>query len=227
MAVLNACNTLMERLAPYQLEFPKETWKFWIDKAYSDRISLSATGFFATPNMDYNFDTKSGEYHNYYTLGAAVSEVIIDCLTGDHQILRTDIVMDLGESLNPAIDIGQIEGAFMQGYGLYTLEEMMCTKDGTNMARGPGMYKVPLITNIPAEFYVSLLSGSSNPRAVYSSKAVGEPPVFLACSVFFAIKEAINAARTEENLSLNYLFESPATSERIRMACGDKITKTI
>lgn len=227
MAVLNACTILVERLAPIKSEFSEETWQFWIGKAYEERVPLSATGFFATPNMDYNFETKSGQYHNYYTFGAAVSEVIIDCLTGDHQILRTDIVMDLGESLNPAIDIGQIEGAFMQGYGLYTLEEMMCTSDGTNLARGPAMYKVPVVTSIPAEFNVSLLSGSSNPRAVYSSKAVGEPPVFLACSVYFAIKEAIQAARIEENLSVDYLFESPATSERIRMACGDKITKLV
>jgi xanthine dehydrogenase/oxidase len=135
--------------------------------------------------------------------------------------------MDVGSSLNPAIDIGQIEGAFMQGYGLFTLEELIYSPDGTLYSRGPGMYKIPSWSDIPAEFNVSLLTGAPNPRAVYSSKAIGEPPLFLASSVFFAIKEAIEAARKEVNLDPHFSLQSPATSARIRMACRDEIIKNV
>lgn len=107
---------------------------------------------------------------NYFTFGAAVSEVEIDCLTGDHQVIRSDIVMDLGESLNPAIDIGQVEGGFVQGYGLFTLEEMVYSPSGVIFSRGPGAYKLPGFADIPQEFNVALLKGAPNPRAVYSSK---------------------------------------------------------
>ncbi|XP_039429165.1 xanthine dehydrogenase [Culex pipiens pallens] len=225
MAVLNACKVINERLEPYKKQFPDKDWNFWVNKAYFDRVSLSATGFYATPGIGYDFGTNSGNPFNYFTFGASVSEVEIDCLTGDHQVIRTDIVMDLGSSLNPAIDIGQIEGGFMQGYGLFTLEEMVYSPTGTVYSRGPGVYKIPGFADIPGEFNVSLLTGAPNPRAVYSSKAVGEPPVFLASSTFFAIREAISAARKEENLDDDFNLVSPATSSRIRMACQDSITK--
>ncbi|XP_059609596.1 xanthine dehydrogenase [Phlebotomus argentipes] len=225
MAVLNACEILAKRLAPYKKEHPNEEWDKWVSRAYLDRIPLSATGFYATPNIGYDFATNSGRPFNYFTFGAGCSEVEIDCLTGDHQVIRTDIVMDLGSSINPAIDIGQIEGAFMQGYGLFTLEEMVYAADGTLLSRGPGAYKLPGFADIPAEFNVSLLSGAPNPKAVYSSKAVGEPPLFSAASVFFAIKEAIAAARSHENLGPNFPLTSPATAARIRMACQDKFTR--
>lgn len=226
-AVLNACNILYARLAPYREQFPEDGWDKWVNKAYFDRVSLSTTGFYATPDIGYNPATNSGHPFNYYTYGSAVSEVEIDCLTGDHQVIRTDIVMDVGSSINPAIDIGQIEGAFMQGYGLFTLEELIYSPEGTLYSRGPGMYKLPGFADIPAEFNVSLLTGAPNPRAVYSSKAVGEPPLFLASSVFFAIKEAISAARKEENFEPEFFLPSPATSARIRMACQDGITKNV
>ncbi|KAK6642314.1 hypothetical protein RUM44_014037 [Polyplax serrata] len=135
--------------------------------------------------------------------------------------------MDLGESLNPAIDIGQIEGAFVQGQGLFTLEELIFSPTGTSFTRGPGMYKIPGFADIPLEFNVSLLRGAPNPRAVYSSKAVGEPPLFLASSVFFAIKNAIAAAREEEGITGNFRFDSPATSSRIRTHCVDRITEKV
>ncbi|XP_065093510.1 xanthine dehydrogenase-like [Ochlerotatus camptorhynchus] len=225
MAVLNACKTINDRLEPYKKQFPNKDWKFWVNKAYFDRVSLSATGFYATPGIGYDFSTNSGNPFNYFTFGAACSEVEIDCLTGDHQVIRTDIVMDLGSSINPAIDIGQIEGGFMQGYGLFTLEEMVYSPTGTTYSRGPGVYKIPGFADIPGEFNVSLLTGAPNPRAVYSSKAVGEPPLFLASSTFFAIRDAISAARKEENLDDDFNMVSPATSCRIRMACQDKITE--
>ncbi|XP_055613911.1 xanthine dehydrogenase [Uranotaenia lowii] len=224
MAVLNACKIINERLEPYKKQYPDKDWKFWVTKAYFDRVSLSTTGFYATPGIGYDFGTNSGNPFNYFTFGAACSEIEIDCLTGDHQVIRTDIVMDLGSSINPAIDIGQIEGGFMQGYGLFTLEEMVYSPTGTVYSRGPGVYKIPGFADIPGVFNVSLLTGAPNPRAVYSSKAVGEPPLFLASSVFFAIREAISAARKEENASDDFNLVSPATSARIRLACQDRIT---
>ncbi|XP_046388161.1 xanthine dehydrogenase [Ischnura elegans] len=227
MAVMYACETIKERIKPYIDANPKGKWEDWVSAAYFDRVSLSATGFYRTPGIGYNWETNSGDPFNYFTFGAACSEVEIDCLTGDHQVLRTDIVMDLGESLNPAIDIGQVEGAFIQGYGLYTLEELTYSPTGILYSRGPGAYKLPGFADIPAQFNVSLLRGAKNPRAVYSSKAVGEPPLFLASSVFFAIKDAIKYARSEVGLKGPFRLDSPATSARIRMACQDEFTKKI
>uniref|UniRef100_A0A336MDC5 Xanthine dehydrogenase n=1 Tax=Culicoides sonorensis TaxID=179676 RepID=A0A336MDC5_CULSO len=228
MAVLNACNIINQRLAPYKEKFPQEKWESWISKAYMDRVSLSATGFYATPDIGYSFDTNSGNPFNYFVYGAACAEVEIDVLTGDHQVRRVDIVMDLGSSLNPAIDIGQIEGGFIQGYGLFTLEEMIYSPQGQIYSKGPGMYKLPGFADIPGEFNVSLLTGAPNPRAVYSSKAVGEPPLFLASSVFFALKEAISSARKDEHCDDHYGWfdvASPLTAARIRLACMDYFTK--
>ncbi|XP_014214853.1 xanthine dehydrogenase-like [Copidosoma floridanum] len=227
MAIMDACNKIMQRIKYIVDAHPNGTWESWIEQAYFDRVSLSATGFYRTPDIGYDFSKNSGMLYDYFTYGAACSEVQIDCLTGDHQILRTDIVMDLGESLNPAIDIGQVEGAFTQGYGLFTMEEMIYSPTGVIYSRGPGVYKIPSFADIPQEFNVSLLKGSSNPRAVYSSKAVGEPPLFLASSVFFAIKNAIKASRKDMNAREYLRFDSPATAARIRMACIDNFTKKI
>ncbi|KAL2731325.1 xanthine dehydrogenase [Vespula squamosa] len=227
MAVMYACTDIMKRLKPIIDDNPNGTWEEWIKKAYLSRISLSATGFYQTPNIGYSFITNSGNPYNYFTYGVACTEVIIDCLTGDHQILRTDIVMDVGESINPAIDIGQIEGAFTQGYGLFTLEELMYSPTGYLYSRGPGAYKIPGFADIPQEFNVSLLKGAPNPRTVYSSKAIGEPPLFLASSVFFAIKEAIKAARKDMNIYGHFRLDSPATAARIRTACVDNIIMKI
>ncbi|XP_031784418.1 xanthine dehydrogenase isoform X1 [Nasonia vitripennis] len=227
MAIMDACNKIMKRIKYIIDANPEGTWESWIEKAYFDRVSLSATGFYRTPDIGYDFATNSGTLYDYFTYGVACSEVIIDSLTGDHQVLRTDIVMDLGESLNPAIDIGQVEGGFIQGYGLFTMEEMIYSPTGIVYSRGPGVYKIPGFADIPQEFNVSLLKGSSNPRAVYSSKAIGEPPLFLSSSIFFAIKNAIKAARKDMNLHGYFRFDSPATAARIRMACTDDFTKKI
>lgn len=163
----------MKRLDSIIKSNPDGVWEKWVEKAYLERISLSATGFYRTPNIGYDFKTNSGKLFNYFTYGAACSEVEIDCLTGDHRVLRTDIVMDLGKSLNPAIDIGQVEGAFIQGYGLFTMEELIYSPNGSLLSRGPGSYKIPGFGDIPLEFNVALLEGSSNPRAAYSSKVSG------------------------------------------------------
>ncbi|KAL7645432.1 UNVERIFIED_CONTAM: hypothetical protein RMT77_003818 [Armadillidium vulgare] len=222
MAVLYACKKILKRIQPYKEKMADKSWKDWIHAAYMDRVSLSATGFYKTPNLtEYDFkEGKPANPFNYFAFGAAASEVEIDCLTGDHTVLRTDIVMDVGKSLNPAIDIGQIEGAFMQGYGLFTLEQLLYTSSGELLTKGPGTYKIPSAHDIPREFNVTLLRESSNDRAVYSSKAVGEPPLLSAVSVFLAIKMAVKSTRKEEV----FPFDSPATSERIRMACSDWIT---
>ncbi|EZA48988.1 Xanthine dehydrogenase [Ooceraea biroi] len=227
MAIMNACKEIMKRLQPIIDRNPEGKWEDWIREAYFQRISLSATGFYRTPEIGYSFETNSGNPFNYFTYGVACTEVEVDCLTGDHQVLRSDIVMDLGESLNPAIDIGQVEGAFVQGYGLFTLEEMVYSPTGILFSRGPGVYKLPGFTDIPQEFNVSLLKGASNPRAVYSSKAVGEPPLFLASSAFFAIKEAIKAARKDINIHGHFRLDAPATAARIRNACVDNLTMKI
>lgn len=227
MAVLDACQKILKRLEPYKKRYPDGHWNTWIHQAWMDRVSLSATGFYSTPDIGYDFNKNEGVAFNYFTYGAACAEVEIDCLTGDHQVIRTDIVMDLGSSLNPAIDIGQIEGGFMQGYGLFTLEEMIYSATGTCYARGPGVYKLPGFADIPGEFNVALLKGAPNPRAVYSSKAVGEPPLFLASSIFFAIKDAITAARKEEGYDDDFHLISPATAARIRMACQDNFTEKV
>uniref|UniRef100_A0A672MQ94 Xanthine dehydrogenase n=1 Tax=Sinocyclocheilus grahami TaxID=75366 RepID=A0A672MQ94_SINGR len=225
MAIYNACQTLLQRLQPYKDKNLKGCWEDWVKAAYFDRVNLSANGFYKTPDLGYDFETNSGKPFNYFSYGVAVSEVEIDCLTGSHKNLHTSIVMDVGKSLNPALDIGQVEGGFMQGLGLFTLEELRYSPDGYLYTRGPGMYKIPAFGDIPIELKISLLRDTPNEKAIFSSKAVGEPPLFLAASVFYAIKDAITAARAESNLTGPFRLDSPATPERIRNACEDKFTK--
>ncbi|KAK6306886.1 hypothetical protein J4Q44_G00220340 [Coregonus suidteri] len=224
-AVHNACEILLHRLEPYKTKNPNGSWEDWVRAAYFDRVSLSANGFYKTPDLGYDFETNTGRPFNYFTYGVACSEVEIDCLTGSHKNIHTSIVMDVGNSLNPALDIGQVEGGFMQGVGLYTLEELKYSPQGYLFTRGPGMYKIPAFGDIPTDLTVSLLRDAPNDKAIFSSKAVGEPPLFLAASVFFAIKDAITAARKESGLSGPFRLDSPATPERIRNTCEDRFTK--
>ncbi|XP_030304646.1 xanthine dehydrogenase/oxidase isoform X3 [Calypte anna] len=227
MAVHNACQDILKRLEPIKQCNPKGSWEDWIKAAYENCVSLSATGFYRIPDLGYNFEKNEGKPFCYFSYGVACSEVEIDCLTGDHKNIRTDIVMDVGTSLNPAIDIGQIEGAFVQGLGLFTMEELRYSPEGNLYTRGPGMYKIPAFGDIPTEFYVSLLRDCPNSKALYSSKAVGEPPLFLSASVFYAIKDAIYSARKDSGLTEPFRLDSPATPERIRNACVDIFTKML
>ncbi|XP_038045213.1 xanthine dehydrogenase/oxidase-like [Patiria miniata] len=227
MAIKEACETLLHRLEPFIQDNPKGTWESWVDAAYKDRISLSSTGFGRARDLYFDWEKGKGDPYAYFVYGVAVSEVEIDCLTGDHQVLRTDIVMDVGDSLNPAIDMGQIEGGFIQGYGLFVLEDYRVSPSGQLLTTGPGFYKIPSFGDIPAEFNVSLLTRAPNPLAICSSKAVGEPPLFLAASIFFAIKDAIQSAREDAGIPRAFRLDSPATAERIRMACQDQFTKQI
>ena len=227
-AALDACQQLVARLKPYVDKLPGKTFKEVVNAAYLDRVDLSAHGFYKTPDVE---GFGSCRPFNYFCFGASVSEVEIDRLTGDFQVLRTDIVMDAGNPLNPAIDVGQVEGAFVQGMGWCCIEELVWgdsehkwVKPGQLHTRGPGTYKIPTANDIPIDFRVSLLAGKPNNRAVASSKAVGEPPFFLSTSVFFAIQDAIRAARVEESRSLDFTLDSPATPERIRLLSADKLT---
>jgi len=223
MAILNACTDINKRLDPYRA--PGKTWEEVVQAAYFDRVNLSANGHYKTPDLTYDWDTNSGRMYSYFTYGAACTEVEVDILSGDHSVLRSDLVMDIGTSINPAIDIGQIEGAFAQGQGWCTIEEpLISPTTGTLLTRGPGAYKIPGFRDIPVDFRVRIVKGSRNVRAIHSSKAVGEPPFFLGASVFYAIRDAVKSARAENGVGDDhFIMDCPATSERIRLACGDKI----
>ena len=185
--------------------------------AYMQRISLSATGFYKTPKIHYDRDSANGRPFFYYACGAAVSEVLVDTLTGEHRLLQTDICQDVGQSLNPALDIGQIEGGFIQGMGWLTSEELIWDKDGRLQTAGPASYKIPAISDTPPTFNVELLPDSPNTEAtIFHSKAVGEPPLMLGISVWTAIRDAIGSiADHQASPELN----APATPERILKAC--------
>ena len=224
MAIQNACNTINERLEPLRKGNPGITWKDLIKRAYFERINLSANGFYKTPDLTYDWNTNKGRMFSYFTYGVACTVVEIDTLVGDHVVLSSDICMDVGRPINPAIDIGQIEGAFTQGLGWCTLEEpLISPSTGFLFTRGPGMYKIPGFKDIPVSFKVSIMDEVQNSKAIKGSKAVGEPPFFLGASVFFAIKDAIYAARVDQGLFGHFRMDSPATSERIRLNCLDEI----
>ncbi|XP_021526378.2 aldehyde oxidase isoform X2 [Aotus nancymaae] len=227
LAVKDACQTLLKRLEPIISKNPKGTWKDWAQTAFNESISLSAVGYFRGYESDMNWEKGEGHPFEYFVYGAACSEVEIDCLTGDHKNIRTDIVMDVGRSINPALDIGQIEGAFIQGMGLYTIEELNYSPQGVLHTRGPDQYKIPAICDMPTQLHISLLPPSQNSNTLYSSKGLGESGVFLGCSVFFAIHDAVSAARQERGLRGPLRLNSPLTPEKIRMACEDKFTKMI
>uniref|UniRef100_A0A8C6Z9C6 Aldehyde oxidase 2-like n=1 Tax=Nothoprocta perdicaria TaxID=30464 RepID=A0A8C6Z9C6_NOTPE len=226
-AVQNACQILWKRLEPIRNKNPKGKWEDWISEAHKQSISLSATGYFKGYVTNMNWVTKKGHAFPYFLFGAACSEVEVDCLTGDHKNIRTDIVMDACFSINPAIDIGQIEGAFVQGVGLYTLEEIYFSPKGEQLTLGPDTYKIPATCDIPEQFHVYLLPNSRDSIAIYSSKGMGEAGFFLGSSVFFAIRDAVAAARKERGLSMDFTLNSPLTVERIRMACADDFTKMV
>ncbi|XP_018425652.1 PREDICTED: aldehyde oxidase 2-like [Nanorana parkeri] len=227
MAVKDACEKLLKRLEPITSKNPSGSWESWVKEALFQRISLSATGFFRGYETYMDWEKGEGRPFEYCVYGAACSEVEVDCLTGDYKNIRTDIIMDTGCSINPAVDVGQIEGAFVQGIGLYTTEELKYSPAGALLAYGPGEYKIPSVYDIPREFNVSLLPSSQNPNVIYSSKGIGEPGLFLGSAVFFAIKNALSSVRKERGLSSTFTLNSPATPERIRLACGDKFIDMI
>ena len=193
-----------------------------IGQAYHARVPLSATGFYATPRIGYDVKTLTGRPFFYFCYGAAVSEVIIDTLTGESRLLRVDILHDVGESLNPAIDLGQVEGGFVQGVGWLTSEELWWDDKGRLMTHAPSTYKIPTAYDWPSTFNVDLVPWSRNREdSIYRSKAVGEPPLMLAMSVFYAIRDAIAAAAGGGLPRL----DAPATPERVLGAIEELRTR--
>ena len=184
--------------------------------AHLGRVQLSATGFYATPEIEYDRPSHKGTPFYYFAYGAAVAEVVIDTLTGEHKVLAVDILHDVGRSLNPAIDLGQIEGGFLQGQGWLTTEELVFDDNGHLLTHSPATYKIPTASDRPARFTIALWDGENVKPTINRSKAVGEPPLMLANSVFCALVQA-TAATAPERRDLPPL-DAPATPEHILRA---------
>ncbi len=186
-----------------------------VQLAYFAQVSLSSTGFYKTPKIFYDRDKASGHPFYYFAYGAACSEVVVDILTGEYKVLRTDILHDVGASLNPAIDIGQVEGGFIQGMGWLTTEELVWNKQGKLTTNSPASYKIPAIADTPLDFRVKLIENRKNPEdTVFHSKAVGEPPFMLGISVWSAIKDAVSSL---SGYRIHPQIDAPATPEKVLM----------
>jgi xanthine dehydrogenase large subunit len=183
-----------------------------VAKAYLARVQLWSDGFYATPNLHWDPKTMTGNPFFYFAYGAAVAEVVVDTLTGEWKLLRVDALYDAGNSLNPAIDIGQVEGAFIQGMGWLTTEELWWNGQGKLMTHAPSTYKIPGVSDCPEAFSVRLFENRNVADSIHRSKAVGEPPLLLPFSVFLAIRDAISAVGGHK---VNPPLRAPATSEAI------------
>jgi xanthine dehydrogenase large subunit len=179
-----------------------------------ERVQLSASGFYKTPDIHWDRAKASGKPFFYFAYGAACAEVIVDTMTGENRVTRVDILHDCGNSLNPAIDVGQIEGGFVQGMGWLTTEELVYGADGRLLTHAPATYKIPVASDVPEHFKVSLWQGGRLPETIYRSKAVGEPPVMLALSVFSALGDALHGLKPGSIVPL----DAPATPEAIMRA---------
>ncbi|MFO1172901.1 MAG: xanthine dehydrogenase molybdopterin binding subunit [Hyphomicrobiaceae bacterium] len=184
-------------------------------EAHRARIPLSATGFYATPKIHWDNDRYTGRPFFYFSYGAAVTEVAIDTLTGENRILRTDILHDVGRSLNPAIDRGQIEGGFVQGAGWLTTEELVWGDKGRLLTHAPSTYKIPACSDRPKVLNIALFDGENQEETIYRSKAVGEPPLMLAISVLMSLSDAIASVGDGKTYPA---LDAPATPERVLMA---------
>ncbi|TVQ94710.1 MAG: xanthine dehydrogenase molybdopterin binding subunit [Bacteroidetes bacterium] len=241
MAIKNAVEKLRKRLTPLAVEILKEkdpqfefseerlvfqhnhvfdpafpdakiAFKELIPKAYLAQVSLSATGFYKTPDIHFDKTIGRGKPFHYFAFGMAVSEVEVDMLTGHYKCLRTDILHDAGKSLNKNIDLGQVEGGFIQGVGWCTTEVVKWDEKGKLLNYSPDTYKIPSVQDMPADFRAELLEDAPNPNTIKQSKAVGEPPFMLAFSVWLAIKDALSAIA---NHAFEPDFELPASNEVI------------
>ena len=231
-AAQNAAQTIKQRL----VEFAARKWQIFeedvefkngqvrlrdhyisfeelIQQAYFGQVSLSSTGFYRTPKIYYDRSQARGRPFYYFAYGAACSEVIVDTLTGEYKMLRSDILHDVGASLNPAIDIGQVEGGFVQGLGWLTMEELVWNDKGKLMTNGPASYKIPAVADMPLDLRVKLVENRRNPEdTVFHSKAVGEPPFMLGISVWCAIKDAVASLA---DYRAQPQIDAPATPERV------------
>ncbi|GFD80029.1 xanthine dehydrogenase molybdopterin binding subunit [Tenacibaculum sp. KUL118] len=232
-AVQNACITLKERLAACfakslgedaHVEHVQFTGGFvvlgehsisfteLVQQAYFARVSLSSSGFYKTPKLQYNRETGEGRPFFYFAYGVSMSEVSIDTLTGEYTVDKVNVIHDVGNSLNPAIDIGQIEGAFIQGMGWLTTEDLKWNKNGKLISENMATYKIPAIGDTPKEFNVKLFGRENVEDSIYNSKAVGEPPFMLAISVWCALKDAISSL---SGYTIDPQLDTPATPERV------------
>jgi xanthine dehydrogenase large subunit len=230
-AAQNACLIIKKRLAefyaeqvkgnPEQVTFTQQSvcldehkiaFTELIQQAYFGRVSLSASGFYKTPKLKYNRATGNGRPFFYFAYGASCSEVSIDTLTGEYKVDRVDILHDVGKSLNPAIDIGQIEGGFIQGMGWLTSEELVWDDSGKLISNNPATYKIPAIGDTPEIFNVDLYPRANDEDSIYHSKAVGEPPFMLANSVWCALKDAISSIT---DYQIDPVLHPPATPEKV------------
>jgi xanthine dehydrogenase large subunit len=234
MAAQAACQIIKGRLVDFAAEHwsvPKEQvvflpgrvrvgnqeilFKELVWQAYFNRVSLSATGYYRTPKIHWDRATGRGRPFYYYSYGASYSEVAVDTLTGEYRVERVDILHDVGKSLNPALDKGQIEGGFVQGMGWLTTEELWWDKQGRLRTHAPSTYKIPACSDRPRVFNVDLLEESENREpTVFRSKAVGEPPLMLAISVLHALSDAIASVADHK---LCPRLDAPATPERVLM----------
>jgi xanthine dehydrogenase large subunit len=234
-AINNACDQLRGRLAAVaarmlgcteadvQLAGGQATgggkavaWAALVKQAWLDRVGLGVTGFYMTPDIKYDFMTLQGRAFYYFCYGAAVTEVEVDNRTGEWWLKAVDIVHDVGRSINPAIDRGQIEGAYIQGMGWLTMEECVWDKKGKLLTHGPSTYKIPVASDVPEHFKVSLFDGENVKPTPFRSKAVGEPPLMLALSAYFAVRDAVAA---NGGYQARVQMDAPATPERILLAC--------
>ena len=232
MAAARACDTIRDRLAEFLAERYQApaagvrfadgqvhvggevlTFEDVVKEAYMARVSLSSTGFYATPKVEWDRIKGQGRPFFYFAYGAAVTEVVVDRLTGENRILRTDILHDCGASLNPALDIGQIEGGYVQGAGWLTTEELVWDDAGHLKTHAPSTYKIPACSDRPEIFNVALWDAANKEDTVYRSKAVGEPPLMLGISAFLAMSDAVAAFGNDYPA-----LDAPATPERILMA---------
>ncbi|WP_304169914.1 molybdopterin cofactor-binding domain-containing protein, partial [Lonsdalea britannica] len=180
--------------------------------AWLNQVSLSATGYYRVPGIHYDREAGRGEPFYYFVYGAACAEVAVDTLTGEYQVKRVDILHDAGASLNPALDIGQVEGGFVQGMGWVTTEELVWNEQGRLLTDTGATYKIPTVADIPHDFRVQLLPDTGNAaETVFRSKAVGEPPFMLGMAVWCALQDAV--ARRDEGP--HRLLDLPATPERV------------
>jgi xanthine dehydrogenase large subunit len=234
MAAQNACEIIRGRMADYLAEKHQTTpdkvvfadskvrvggtelsFEAAAAMVYQARVSLSSTGFYATPKINWDRIKGSGRPFFYFAYGAAVTEVVIDTLTGENRILRTDILHDTGASLNPALDIGQVEGAYVQGAGWLTTEELVWNGKGQLTTHAPSTYKIPACSDRPAIFNVALWGKPNREASVGRSKAVGEPPFNLGISALYALSDAIAACGDG---STYVALDAPATAERVLAA---------
>ena len=234
MAVQAACDTVRDRIADHlaeryqttadqirfadgQVHIGEEVISFAqaAASAYENRVSLSSTGFYKTPEIEWDRIKGRGRPFFYFAYGAAVTEVVIDTLTGENRILRADILHDAGASLNPALDIGQIEGGYVQGAGWLTTEELVWDAKGTLKTHAPSTYKIPAISDRPDVFNVALWDEPNPAQTIYRSKAVGEPPLMLGISAFIALSDAVRACGDGFGD-----LQTPATAEAVLTAIG-------